>query len=196
MKIVVCPGIHSLALTQRFLTALAYQPSNILVFPAESEPAYSPIHILNFLSDALKPPDSGVDNATSTVPLVFIGFSAGVVGAIAAARAWQRQGGVVNAFIALDGWGVPLYANFPIHRVSHDYFTHWSSAWLGNGEDSFYADPPVEHLEVWRSPQTVHGYWLPPARLATRHPTQRGQLTTAAQFLNALLDRYSTNAAT
>jgi len=44
--------------------------------------------------------------------------------------------------------GVPLVGNFPIHRLSHDYFTHWSSAVLGSGNDSFYADPPVEHLEM------------------------------------------------
>jgi len=46
-------------------------------------------------------------------------------------------GGHVKAFVLLDGWGVPLVGNFPIHRLSHDYFTQ-SSAVLGSGNDSFY----------------------------------------------------------
>jgi hypothetical protein len=74
-------------------------------------------------------------------PLLLIGFSAGVVGAIAAANLWQGQGRRVAAVIAVDGWGVPQVGDFPLHRVSHDYFTHWSSAVLGAGADSFYADP-------------------------------------------------------
>ncbi|MGB3188280.1 MAG: hypothetical protein WBB43_02490, partial [Limnoraphis sp.] len=66
----------------------------------------------------------------------------------------------VKALIALDGWGVPLGGNFPIYRISHDRFTHWSSALLGGGVESFYADPPVEHLDLWSSPQTARGWWL------------------------------------
>ena len=64
----------------------------------------------------------------------------------------------VKALIAIDGWGVALWGNFPIYRLSHDYFTHWSSLALGGGDKNFYADPPVGHLDLWRSPQTTRGW--------------------------------------
>jgi hypothetical protein len=149
----------------------------LLIFPAQDYPAYSGVHILQFLGDRVP----------AASELIFISFSAGVVGAIAAALAWQLQGGKVKAFIAVDGWGVPLTGNFPIHRISHDYFTHWSSALLGSGLDSFYADPPIEHLELWRNPQTAQGWWVQHSEgtSETRSPT------TAAVFLNHLLQRYS-----
>ncbi|MCU0568633.1 MAG: hypothetical protein MUF49_18805 [Oculatellaceae cyanobacterium Prado106] len=96
------------------------------------------------------------------VPLFFVGFSAGVVGAIGAARLWHQWGGQVQGLAAFDGWGVPLWGDFPIYRISHDAFTHWSSALLGAGQASFYAEPPVSHLALWRSPETVQG-WSNPA---------------------------------
>ncbi|MCY7273351.1 MAG: hypothetical protein LH702_06290, partial [Phormidesmis sp. CAN_BIN44] len=113
MTIVICPGIHRSQLTQRFVAdlQLSHKP---LIFPAEKAPAYSSLHILKFLSDA-----------DLIEPLLLVAFSAGVVGAIGAARLWQNQGGSIKALIALDGWGVPLAGNFPIHRVSHDRFTAW-----------------------------------------------------------------------
>lgn len=100
---------------------------------------------------------------------------------MAAARSWQQSGGTIKALIALDGWGVPLYGDFPIHRLSHDHFTHWSSKLLGAGLDGFYADPPVEHLELWRSPQTTQGWWEQKSQL---------QQITAVAFLALLLQRY------
>ncbi|MGL5881148.1 MAG: hypothetical protein ACRC2V_25690 [Xenococcaceae cyanobacterium] len=151
MSVLICPGIHSPQLTESFLQAIQ-TPSTRLVFPSYQYPAYSTVDIFNFL---LK----NEPNPATAPPLLFICFSAGVVGGIGAAIAWQMQGGKVNVFIAIDGWGVPLFADFSIHRFSHDYFTHWSSALLGAGEDSFYADPAVEHLEMWRSPQTIMGWW-------------------------------------
>ncbi|MBW4650267.1 MAG: hypothetical protein KME06_16510 [Kastovskya adunca ATA6-11-RM4] len=181
MTIIICPGIHDLKLTQDFLDSLKAQLSNkfngshnanILIFPVENYPAYSASHILQFLQ-----------SHSVTSPLIFISFSAGVVGAMGAAWLWQLAGGKVKAFLALDGWGVVLGGNFPIHRLSHDYFTHWSSALLGTGDDSFYADPPVEHLELWRSPNTCSGWWIDP-QSETRTPT------TAAQFINGQLQRY------
>lgn len=155
MYLLVCPGIHSPALTASFLQELQRHRNGnlssikILVFPAEIAPVYSGRHILQFLRE------SEVGNT----PITAIAFSAGVVGAIAALRTWQRQGKAVRGFIALDGWGVPLAGNFPIYRLSHDYFTHWSSTLLGGGREGFYADPGVEHLQLWRSPQTVWGWW-------------------------------------
>ncbi len=191
MKVIICPGIHPPELTESFVAGLELskfcQPADILIFPTKDYPAYSGWHILQFVGDRLRG-DGKTDyqlpitNYQLPIRLVFISFSAGVVGAIAAAKAWQRMGGKVKAFIALDGWGVPLFGDFPIYRVSHDEFTHWSSALLGSGEESFYADPGVEHLELWRSPQTVRGWWV--NREGMCEPSS------AAEFLILLLDRF------
>lgn len=190
MNLVICPGMHDPELTQSFLfglqrekgkqarALLSDRAKNLLIFPAEDEPVFSAFHVLQFLGERLGSPQE-------TSPLVFISFSAGVVGAIGAAWGWQLLGGKVLAFIAIDGWGVPLFGNFPIHRLSHDYFTHWSSSVLGSGEDSFYADPPVEHLQLWRSPQTVEGWWVHPSV----GKSQPRKSLTAAQFLTMLLER-------
>ncbi|WP_232731870.1 hypothetical protein [Kamptonema formosum] len=201
---VICPGIHDPKLTERFLEELlsevnntfpcACQSANILVFPAESCPAYSAAHILQFISDRLGtgrcprlPGERGGGSAHSSGrEVILIGFSAGAAGAIGAATWWQAMGGSVAALIALDGWGVPLYGNFPIYRLSHDRFTHWSSALLGAGEDSFCADPPVEHLELWRAPKTVQGWWNPKAGREWQPPRP----TNAARFLVTLLERH------
>ncbi|MEP0798391.1 hypothetical protein NDI44_28115 [Trichocoleus sp. DQ-A3] len=181
MNVIICPGIHDPALTQNFLEEL--QPKkreNLLIFPVQEFAAYSAAAIYNYLCVNLSPPSSQAS------PVIFISFSAGVVGAIGAAWLWQLSGGTVKALIALDGWGMPLSGNFPIHRLSHDYFTHWSSAVLGSGEESFYADPPVEHLELWRSPQTAQGWWVS----SVKGKAETRTYTTAAEFLASLLQRY------
>jgi hypothetical protein len=201
---VVCPGIHDPKLTERFLEELLSevnntfpnrcQSANILIFPAESCPAYSAPHILQFIRErqgigcpGLPPGERGGGGTLhSARQLIFISFSAGVAGAIGAATWWQMLGGSVEAFIALDGWGVPLYGDFPIYRLSHDSFTHWSSALLGAGEDSFYAAPPVEHLELWRAPKTVQGWWNP----KTGREWQPPRPINAARFLVTLLERH------
>lgn len=185
--VIICPGIHQPQLTQDFLAGLHGSETdnlgrrwteNVLIFPVPDYPAYSAVHILEFLQR----------HTGQTKPsLVFIGFSAGVAGAIGAAWGWQMWGGTVKAFFAFDGWGVPLYGNFPIHRLSHDRFTHWSSALLGSGEESFYADPAVEHLDIWRSPHTCRGWRVCPA--AAGKPEQR-TFTTAAEFVTHLLQFY------
>ena len=183
VKAIICPGIHPPELTESFVTELGLgkicQSGDVLIVPTKDYPVYSGWHILQFVCDRLPicPP---TDQPTS--PLVFISFSAGVVGAIAAATAWRRLGGTVKAFIALDGWGVPLFGDFPIYRVSHDEFTHRSSALMGSGEESFYADPAVEHLELWRSPQTARGWWV--------NREGERELSTAAEFLTMLLQRF------
>jgi hypothetical protein len=174
-------------LTQDFLDGFHYNETGkldsrwrekVLIFPAQNYLAFSAVHILEFLQR---------QTGLLEMPLVFISFSAGVAGAIGAALGWQLLGGKVKAFIAFDGWGVPLSGNFPIHRVSHDYFTHWSSALLGSGDDSFYADPPIEHLDLWRSPNTCQGWWVHPA---TEDKPEQRTFTTAAQFVSQLLQIY------
>jgi hypothetical protein len=196
MSIIICPGMHDIELTRNFLKHLQLRSTsnsakpdsseidssrNVLIFPAQRYPAYSAFHIVQFLQETLQqyPLTSELND------FVFLSFSAGVVGAMGAAWAWQQLGGRVKALIALDGWGVPLYGDFPIHRVSHDHFTHWSSALLGAGADSFYANPAVDHLDLWRSPQTVQGWWVPTAATPSQPIA-----TTAAVFLTVLLQRY------
>lgn len=187
MSVVICPGVHDRQLTQQFIQGMwesGEQPlpaESLLMFPAERYPAYSGWHVLQFLHEQHSRHDPDLRAST---PLVLIGFSAGVVGAMSAALVWQRLGGTVKAIAAIDGWGVPLVASFPVHRLSHDSFTHWSSALLGTGEDSFYADPGVAHLEFWRSPHTTYGWWLSP------NTSTPPIALSAASFLTALLRRY------
>lgn len=186
MNIIICPGIHEVELTKSFVKELLspdvekYDDKlfNILVFPGEDVLALSAFHIVLFLGERL-------GNKLES-PVIFIGFSAGVVGAIGAATKWQLLGGNVKALIAIDGWGVPLWGNFPIHRLSHDYFSHWSSAILGSGEDNFYADPAVDHLSMWRSPQTVKGHWVDRSSRLSRPQNSLN----ATEFLHLLLKRY------
>ena len=141
MTIIICPGIHPPELTDRFVRSLELR--NYLVLPTERYLPYNAIAVSQWLDR---------QQLSKTQPLSFIAFSAGVVGGIGAAIAWQIRGGIIHSFVAFDGWGMPLSANFPIYRVSHDYFTHWSSSILGAGQSGFYANPAVEHLDLWRSP--------------------------------------------
>lgn len=155
MKVIICPGIHETQLTDRFLNSifrfeekfLFNKNSDLLIFPTAKDRAYSPVDIYQWLSDS-----------TILVDVLFICFSAGVVGGFGAATALQLQGVTIKAFVAIDGWGVPLLADFPLYRLSHDYFTHWSSALLGAGKENFYCDPPVSHLSLWESPEACQGW--------------------------------------
>lgn len=159
MKAIICPGIHDVQLTELFLkNLLIIDPkvtkqtvsTNWLIFPTERNPAYSPFHLYNWLNRSEILNDE----------LFFIAFSAGVVSAISAAVFLQLRGVKIRGLIAIDGWGVPLWANFPVYRLSHDYFTHWSSAILGTGKSSFYCDPSVEHLTLWSYPENCQGWIL------------------------------------
>ncbi len=175
--LVLCPGYHPAALTAAAIAGLGLHSPAPLVFPAPAQPPYSGPALCDFLRDRLAPP-------AAAPPVIFVGFSAGVVGAVAASWLWSQQGGRVAAAIALDGWGVPdlTLGTIPLHRLSHDAFTHWSSALLGAGGESFWAEPAVEHLALWRSPQTVSGWWQV-------RPGWRSRCT-AAEFLLHLLHRY------
>lgn len=178
MKLIICPGIHPTHLTNSFVEGLSLasdRQKRILIFPAEKYPAYSAMDIYRWLET--------FELSPHTAPaLFFISFSAGVVGGIGAAVAWHLQGGKIAAFVAIDGWGVPLVADFPIYRLSHDYFTYWSSALLGKGRESFYAEPSVEHLTMWRSPELCWGWQIIGSGLKIRR--------TAAEYLQTLILRY------
>lgn len=158
--IVVCPGFHAPDLTHDFLAAVMTLPlqADWLVVPSDRHAPYDGWAIADWLrtQPQLRSPQMAP-------PLILIGFSAGVVGAMGTAIAWTGRGGKVRAVFAWDGWGVPAGGDFPLHRLSHDAWTHWTSALLGAGQTSFYADPGVAHLELWRSPQQVAGWAVTPA---------------------------------
>ncbi len=160
MIIIIIPGIHSPQLTESFVAGIQDKiKQNYLILPTEEYLPYSPLSVYQWLQQ---------QQLSKTEPVAFIAFSAGVVGVIGAAIAWQLQGGKVQSLIAIDGWGMPLSASFPIYRVSHDYFTHWSSAILGAGERGFYAAPGVSHLAIWRSPENCWGWQTISQGLQTR----------------------------
>ncbi|PSB04839.1 hypothetical protein C7B64_02170 [Merismopedia glauca CCAP 1448/3] len=173
---VICPGVHAPSLTQSFVDSVNWQGIEVLMFPSDLYPGYCGLDIYHFLSR---------HQIDRTSQLILIGFSAGVVGAIAAAWLWQLSGGKVEALVAFDGWGVPLFGNFEIYRFSHDYFTHVTSAWLGTGVESFYADPPVAHLEFWRSPHLTNGYSISNLDIFS----SLKQSITAANYLQYLLNK-------
>jgi hypothetical protein len=209
--------MHSPRLTQQFLDALHETILHYWVYPTKDYPAYSAWHLTQWLqqqieieqahvsisglsdtsSGALSNKVSAMDERKSH-SFTFLGFSAGVVAAIGAAWGWQLSGGRVNALIAIDGWGVPLCAPFPIYRVSHDYVTYWSSSLLGAGTDQFYADPPVDHLDIWRSPHLASGWSVPSnsllqsltCPLTAYRSNPIGQRSTAAEFIIDVLKRH------
>jgi len=177
VQVLVCPGVQELSATQAFVAALRSRlaPEDQLWCLGPEVLPYSSAHILAALSQ----------RCDAQKPLLWLSYSAGVVGSLGAAWAWQAMGGTVTAFVALDGWGMPLGGAFPIHRLSHDDFTHWSSALLGTGSENFYADPPVSHADLWRSPAEVRGWQV------TRVPGgETRSPTTALEFLVALRHRY------
>lgn len=174
--LIICPGVHSNSLTESFLKEMNLQKrEKLLIFPSEKYPPYSPLAVFAFLQQSLESP-------TPDQPLLIIAFSAGVVGAMGAATLWQGVGGRIVALIALDGWGVPVVSGFPVYRLSHDYFTHWSSGLLGKGAESFYAEPPVLHLKLWQHPNKVTG-WQEKAQGCRTY-------CTVYDFLTDLLKKY------
>ena len=152
MALIICPGVHALSWTHAFLCQLDEQlPESQLpryVFPAHENSPWSAYALRIFLESMA---------ITLTDPLVLIAFSAGCVAAAGVANDWVAQGRSAPVVIALDGWGVPLPNTFPRYRLSHDRFTHDTSAWLGTGRVSFYADPPVSHRQLWCMPAQVTG---------------------------------------
>ncbi|PNW55022.1 UNVERIFIED_CONTAM: hypothetical protein BEN50_08945 [Euhalothece sp. KZN 001] len=144
--IIICPGFHSPQLTADFITNLGWRNrADYLITPRSIEPYNFP-KLQQWLSQ---------ENLDHT-PLFFIGFSAGVVGAMATALTWQ---GNTQGLIAIDGWGVSLAGSFPLYRISHDTFTHLTSAVLGKGEQNFYCSPAVSHLSLWQNPHLAWGWW-------------------------------------
>lgn len=152
--LLICPGFHRTEITQRLVQGLKTLPAlsklSLLSYPAEAVPGavLSGYGVREFLLTQLDWPTQNISQMP-VQPVFFLAFSAGCLGAIAAAHHWHYLGGTVGAFFAVDGWGVPLAAPFPVHRISHDRFTHDTSALLGSDHIDFYADPAVPHLTLW-----------------------------------------------
>ena len=174
---VMCGGVHDPALTDAFVDAIGRSHFGTLHVRPADVPPYDPLAVARWLS-ALK-----IDT-----PITIIAFSAGVVGAIAAAVPLHLQSRSIRSFIALDGWGLPLFAPFPVYRGSHDAFTYWTS--VGNGLQHFCADPAVPHLDLWRSPDRVTGWRFQASQcpLSAIVPVPKwGDRITAAQWIRELL---------
>ncbi|NJN21971.1 MAG: hypothetical protein HC812_13305 [Leptolyngbya sp. RL_3_1] len=187
--LIVCPGMHdpqwTAPLSEQLRTGALWPGAKHYIFPHHPHWAWSPHALRTWL---------GTTVALGS-PLVFLGFSAGCVAAIATAWACQYQRDYpVEAVIALDGWGVPLVGPFATYRLSHDRYTHVTGAWLGPGDQSFYAEPAVPHQQLWQAPQRVWGW-------GTANPTAAisglGQgvgvphrYMTALQFLGQCLSDY------
>jgi hypothetical protein len=148
MAIAICPGFNPPSFTDDFLEAVDLPMPRVrsTAFPVEGG------RVFQEWVQAWGNPGECSHKIT------VISYSAGGVGAIAACWLWHQAGGEIQALIALDAWGVVLTGPFPIYRVSHDYFTHCSSSLLGTGNGGFYADPGVDHWELWRSPDRAIGY--------------------------------------
>ena len=126
--LVVCPGFHPPALTDRAIAQLALPPSiqPIIIptdrylpcdplgidrhlrhyFASPSRPGHVP-HPSRNLRDPRDPRDPGDPRNSIRPRLSFLGFSAGTVGALGAAWLW-RDRARVEAIILCDGWGVPV----------------------------------------------------------------------------------------
>ncbi|PZD71671.1 hypothetical protein C1752_05080 [Acaryochloris thomasi RCC1774] len=186
--LIICPGFHDRSWTEAFLHNVSFPETHpIWLFPTDKYPACSGIHLLEFVQSCMGDDGRQKPGAVSSYsPPILIGFSAGVVGAMQAAWAWQQLGGQIAAILAIDGWGVPLVSEIPCYRLSHDFFTHWSSALLGSGHDSFYAVPEVTHADLWQNPQRVEGRWI------SRNRDSEPQSSTAAAFIQKIVRRHET----
>jgi hypothetical protein len=176
--VILCPGLRGAEDAPGFWQAIqAHRSSNenaqpsVIILPRDC-PVYSPKHVYHSIEPDLK---AGLQR------WIWIAYSAGVVGALGAARRWHEQF-PVHAFIALDGWGVPLAAPFPVYHLSHDWLTHLGVTFTNRLAGTFYAEPAVSHLELWRSPQMVTG-WESYTQ-GDRH------FTTAAAFVAQLIDSF------
>jgi hypothetical protein len=166
VRLFVCPGVHEPALTQQFLQALSNLPDfhwvtdlpqeRCIVLPGGPAALAIPL-VLAQLQAQMQAP--------SPEPLAIIAFSAGVVG-IAAALTWLQCQGLshrlpLHCLIAIDGWGVPLIGlPCPVYRLSHDAWTDGCILPWERCQPHFYADPAVDHCELWRLPQTAWGWYV------------------------------------
>lgn len=181
VSLIVCSGFHPPEATQQLIADLSWVASDRPSGPVSDHRLSIHSHPDLALSHQPLAPLSGRTLRQMLQelanPVMFLAFSAGCLAAASAARYWHYQSpNQVLALFAVDGWGVPLAEPYPVHRLSHDRFTHLTSA--GQGEH-FYADPAVDHLRLWQRPSQVSGIATP------------GQSpTNAAAFLNHWMAHY------
>ncbi|MGD1898093.1 MAG: hypothetical protein ACFB16_14205 [Phormidesmis sp.] len=174
LPVVIVPGFHALELTDQWVRSL---PSFIRPILCDAFPASVPA-VYEWLRSHCD--YAAKETRKSAIPLVGIGFSAGVVGLSGALTLWNQQHRNVNRLIAVDGWGVPV-VGLPVTRMSHDRFTHASSLPLGAGDVNFYADPAVPHLQLWGEPASAVGLEVKGWQMG------HGVSMTAAEFLRRSL---------
>ena len=184
--LVICDGIHPPRETEGIL-ALVGQDSLLSRLPIRhfspgSPAVLSGAALLRWLEGDGQPA-RGIN--PDYPRLIIWAFSAGCIGAVALAQYWQRYRGGVLALFLVDGWGVPAGGPMPLHRLSHDWFTHVSSGYLGPGTVSFVSRPAVSHHQLWSHPEQVWGYQVrhhPPDKPAVGPAMPPGGLT-AGVFL-------------
>lgn len=180
VSLIVCNGFHPPEATQQLIADISYPASDRPHRPLSDPRLSIHSHPDPSCRQLLAPLSSrSLRRMLQEIadPVIFLAFSAGCLAAAGAARHRHYQSsGQVLALFAIDGWGIPLAEPYPVHRLSHDRFTHLTSA--GPGEH-FYADPAVDHLRLWQRPSQVAG-------MAT--PSQSRM--TAAAFLNGWIAHY------
>lgn len=187
MAIIVCPGFHPPALTVHFRHQLescfTQKQPTCCVFPAHEQPPWSAYALTAFLRNR---------GTALPGPLLFIAFSAGCVATVSAVNDLLRQGWPVAAIILVDGWGVPITPEVVGYRLSHDAITHATSAALGRGNASFYAEPSVSHHDLWQHPAQVVGHQMgfDATNLLRHSVVPKSGKTTALQFLQMCLHQH------
>lgn len=167
--IVVISGIHAPSLNANVILTAAANPQlsrvPLLCLSQGAATSVLAAHSLRQRIDHhcrqhLPQPSSGLIPAPN---LLIWAFSAGCVGAAGLAYHWHQHRGKVLALFAVDGWGVPLSADFPVYRLSHDWFTHVTCQGMGAGPINFWAEPAVAHLDFWCRLNTIAGWqsWHP-----------------------------------
>lgn len=152
---IICGGFHSFTLTINFFSYMKtiiddISDENTIVISQDEIQPYDGLNIYKYIDEYSR-------KSLHSQTFIFIGFSAGVIGALIAGNLCQKNGGNVKALFAFDSWAVPLIADFPCYRISHDYITH--RAYLGGEKNSFYAFPSVSHLQLWQQPEILEGWW-------------------------------------
>lgn len=180
MAVVICPGVHPQGWTDAFLRAIApilrsrhIQPVIPAVDPTWAWSTFALDRALNAV----------IPKARS--PLLLIAFSAGCVAATGVAQARIQRGEAVRAVVAIDGWGVAIAGPFATYRLSHDAFTHHTSAWLGSSDRRFYAEPAVPHAALWQRPDLVTGWQVQEHGSRPTHAR-----TTEIAFLSGCLESH------
>ena len=194
LPVVIVGGFHDAALTEQFARSLPSFVRPYIADTSEVSPV-DPLAVHQWLSETLRRSSLSTSTSASSIPVVGIGFSAGVVGLAGALALWKQhwgnqqggnQQGAVARLIAVDGWGVPV-VGLPVCRISHDRFTHVSTLPLDlfsdAGKVNFYADPSVDHLSLWGEPEAAQGWQVDRWEMAEK----AGMPMSAADFVRRVL---------